>query len=189
MPVVLPADHVGDVGGDRLVGDEVLRGDGERAHQQHDRRHAGEQVPVPGDKLLRCVLRHQRDDAANEGGNRRIEQRDDETGDEQRDEQPLRLPGEVPVERDKVGRRRVGLRRASRMQRGFKALEEHGGTQRHAPARRRFIRLRSDRAVKEYGGFVAALRVRSMADEAIYTGCNAELPCSSLPCGRSRAAR
>ena len=49
----------------------------------------------------------ERDDAADEDRDHGVEQRDREAGDEQRGEQPLRLRGEMPIERHQP-RRRLG---------------------------------------------------------------------------------
>ena len=110
VPMALPADQVADIGRDRLVGDHALRGHGERPRHQQHHRHAGEQGPIIGHQPFRPACGQQRDDAADEHRDHRIEQRDHEAGDEQRGQQPLRLAGKVPIERHQRGRRLGGRR-------------------------------------------------------------------------------
>ena len=84
MPVVLPADHVGDVGRDRLIGDEVLRRDAQAdgaissTNAMPSSRCHCSAISVFG--LLAVIERHHVAHEDRDGG---VEQRDDEAGDEQ----------------------------------------------------------------------------------------------------------
>ena len=123
MPVVLPADHVGDIGRDRLVGDEILSRDRKRPADQQHRRHAGKDVPLLRDQRLRIAGGDQRHHVAHEHGDGGVEQRDHEARDEQHREQPFGLPGKMPIEADQRRRRLRLARRLCRRQKFFKSLQ------------------------------------------------------------------
>jgi hypothetical protein len=101
--VILPADQVADIGGDRLVGHDVLRRQRKRAQQQEHERHRAEDRPELVEELVRLARRDERDDAAHEHRDQRIEHRHAEAGDEQPDEQALGLAGKMPIEADQPG--------------------------------------------------------------------------------------
>ena len=125
MPVVLPADAVGEVCGDRLVGEQVLhRHRGGTRHEQ-DQRHADQHGSMFGEQRSRLCAGHERDDPSDEDRDHRVHDGDDESGDEQGREQRLRLSGKMPIERHQPRRRLRGLGRDSRLQQPFEQ-REHG---------------------------------------------------------------
>ena len=127
VPVVLPADAVGDVGGDRLVHHQMLGDEGERAqHQQHGG-HAGKHRPGLGAaESPASVLGDQRHDLADEHRDGDVEQRDDKADGEQAEEQALRLAGEMPIERHQPGRRHRLLGDRRGLQQAFEKAEHDG---------------------------------------------------------------
>jgi len=60
---------------DTLVRDQVLRGERKRPRDQQHQRHSQEMRPEFREQLVRRARRDQRDDAAHEYGDGRIEQR------------------------------------------------------------------------------------------------------------------
>ena len=123
MPVALPADQVGDIGRDALIGNDVLRGQRQRTQHDQHHRHPEQQVPglrEQGGRVARCDEGH---DAADEDRNGDVEQSDDEAGHEQRGEQPFRLARKMPVEGSQRRRRLRVVRQHRRLQRLFKPLK------------------------------------------------------------------
>jgi hypothetical protein len=110
VPMALPANQVANLGGDRLIGHDVLRGQRQRPQHQQHQRHAEQHRPEAGEQRLGRARRDQGDDAAHENRDQRIEQRQRKAGREQSREQAFGLAGKMPIERDQPGRR-LGIAR------------------------------------------------------------------------------
>ena len=109
------------LGGDGLVGDQGLQQQGHGPqHQQHGD-HAQQLRPGLAQQRSRLVVGDQRDDAADEDRNGRIQHRHQEAGHEQRADEPARLARVMPIEGDEPRRRHRILRRRRRLE---EALEE-----------------------------------------------------------------
>ncbi len=123
VPVVLPADAVGDIGGDRLVHHELLENVGRRPQHQQHAGHAEQHGPGPGDERRWLALGHQRYHLADEDRHHHVDQRDGEAGGEQADEHAFGLAREMPIERDQPGRRLGLLRKRGDLHPAFEQLE------------------------------------------------------------------
>ncbi len=106
MPVVLPADHVGHAGIDDLIGDEELREERRRPHQQEYQRHHQQFRSRLGEQPRGTVSGDQRYDTADEHRDGHIECRDRQAGHKQGADQPSDLAQVMPVETCKPPGRR-----------------------------------------------------------------------------------
>ncbi len=123
--MVLPADQVGEAGRERLVGDEILREDRERAQEQQHAGHQDELRHRLAQQFVRLVRADQRDDAAEEERDGGVEQRDREPGREQAEDEAARLAHVMPVEARQAFRRRAWRHRAGGLQQALEDPEQH----------------------------------------------------------------
>ena len=81
-----------------MVDEEPEQDRPEGPHQQDDRRHGDQQRARLAENALGRAVRERVDQAADEIGDQRLEDREHEAEREERDEEALRLGDEVPVE-------------------------------------------------------------------------------------------
>ena len=94
----------------RVVTDRDVREDRERPHDEHERHHCEQQRQRRRQRRLPVRRLHQRHEPADEQRNDGIEQRNGEACGEHGRVPALRLPNEVPVERDQSFGRSAGWR-------------------------------------------------------------------------------
>ena len=90
-----------------MVDEEPEQDRPEGPHQQDDRRHGDQQRARLAENPLGRGVRERVDQAADEIGDQRLEDREHEAEREERDEEALRLGDEVPVEPPQRIRRRL----------------------------------------------------------------------------------
>jgi hypothetical protein len=90
-------------GNDGVVAHEAVGEQRERAADEHDERHADEQRQRVAKRREAIGRLHERDEAADEDGDRGVDHRDDDPGDEHRGVEAAGLADEVPVEGEEAG--------------------------------------------------------------------------------------
>ena len=114
MPMALPADEARRARDQGVVTDRDVREDRERPNDEHERHHCEQQRQLRHQRRLPLRRLHQRHEPADEQRNDGIEEGNGEACGEHGRVPALRLPNEVPVERNQSFGRTSGWRTRGR---------------------------------------------------------------------------